>query len=352
MELPDLTQSPRRRRTFGKLIVQFAGALTFSISALLPLAYAADTTPPTTPVVSDDGAYTTSATQLHATWTSADPESGIADYQYQIRQDSTSGLIIADWTSTRTPPSKSASNSVTRTGLNLLQGKSYFFAIKAQNGSKLWSAVGYSNGIKMDTTAPSAVTVTDDGALTPSATQLHAKWTAGSDAESGIAEYQYQIRKGSATGTIIIDWTSAGLNAEVTRTGLTLLHGVKYFIGIRAKNGAGLFSTPNYSDGIWINEPPAITGVTPADGSSFYPPGTIPCTVTATDPSGDALQYRFLIDGQVVQDWNSSSSYSLNPSSLSSGLRTLRMEVKDPWDGTDARTIQLYLFRKPLEAKE
>ena len=32
---------------------------------------AADTTPPTTPVVTDDGAYTTSLTQLHAVWTAS-----------------------------------------------------------------------------------------------------------------------------------------------------------------------------------------------------------------------------------------------------------------------------------------
>ncbi len=38
-----------------------------------------DATSPTTPVVTDDGAATTSATQLHASWTSTDPESGIAE---------------------------------------------------------------------------------------------------------------------------------------------------------------------------------------------------------------------------------------------------------------------------------
>ena len=137
----------------------------------LPAFAARDTTPPTPPVVTDDGASTSSATQLHATWTSADPESGITEYQYLIRQDSTTGTIIVNWTSTGTTA------SVTRTGLSLLQSKTYYIAVQAKNGARLWSAIGYSNGIKVDTTAPSSVTVTDDGATTSSTTQLHATWT-------------------------------------------------------------------------------------------------------------------------------------------------------------------------------
>ena len=314
---------------------------------------ASDSTPPTTPVVTDDGAYTTSTNQLRASWTSSDPESGISEYQYQIRQDSTTGAIVVDWTSTRSPPSKSVPNSVTRTGLNLLQGKSYFFAVKAKNGTNLWSAGGYSNGIKVDTTAPVGVQVTDDGITTTSTSQIHATWTVSTDPESGVADYQYQIRQDSTTGTIVVDWTSAGLVTQVTRIGLSLIDGKKYFIGGRAKNGAGLFSSANYADGIRVNtKPTTITAVTPADGSSFYPPAAIPCTVTATDPSGDPLQYRFLVDSQVVRDWSPLNTGSLNPASLLSGLRTLRMEVRDTWDGTDNRTIQFYLFRKPLEAKE
>jgi len=342
-----------------------------AILFLPPLLWAADTTPPTTPIVTDDGAYTTDPTSLHATWTSSDPESGIAEYQYLIRQDSTGGVIIVNFTSTSTTA------AVTRTGLSLLQGKRYYIGVKAKNGEGLWSSVSYSNGIRVDTTAPTApglptegssttdydydgdgryyvywygipaaadaesaiasyelqeqilptgawttlgtttsryfylsgrldkiryayrvrakngaglfsdwsqasdgilidktipttiTTVTDDGATTTSTTQLHATWSATTDAESGIVAYEYLIRQDSTSGTVIVNYTSVGLATEVTRTGLSLVTGKLYFIGVRAKNGAGLYSTTKYSDGIRVPDPtpPGAPGQ-PLEGSS------------------------------------------------------------------------------------
>src|SRR3989338_2899436 len=112
----------------------------------------ADTTPPTTPQVQDDGVTTTQTTQLHATWSSSDPESGISEYQYKITQDSTQGPVIVDWTST------GAQNQATKTGLSLTINKTYYFSVKANNGVNLWSNIGYSDGITAiesgDTTKP------------------------------------------------------------------------------------------------------------------------------------------------------------------------------------------------------
>ncbi len=345
-------------------------ALVISLAASFPTAArAADTTAPTTPVVTDEGTYTTSTIQLHATWTSSDPESGIAEYQYLIRQDSTSGTIIVNWTSTGTTA------SVTHTTLGLIQGKSYYFQIKAKNGDGLWSAVGSSNGIKVDTTAPgtpglpkegssttdydfdgdgsytvywaaaadaesgisayevqerigvsgmwttltnnrtntnfsvtgrldktqyfyqvrakngaglwgdwssssdgvlidktapsTVTTVTDDGAVAASTTELHATWTTSSDPESGVVQYEYIIRQDSILGTIIVNYTSVGLATESTRTGLSLINGKLYYVGVRVKNGAGLYSATRYSDGIRVPDPTAPSAPqTPTEGSN------------------------------------------------------------------------------------
>ncbi len=201
---------------------------------------------PTTPVVTDDGAYTSSATQLRATWTSSDP-AGIVEYQYRIRRGSTSGTIIVAWTSTGT------TTSVTRTSLSLLQGTTYYFQVRSRNSPNQWSSVGSSDGIKVDTTAPAAVpSVTDDGVTTNSTTQLRASWGAATDAESGVTEYQYLIRQDSTGGTIIVNWTSTGTTTTVTRTGLTLTVGTRYYFGVRARNGAGTLSSIRYSDGILV----------------------------------------------------------------------------------------------------
>ncbi len=91
-----------------------------------------DSTAPTTPAVTDDGAFTASATQLHAAWSSSDAESGIAEYQYAIGTTS-GGTEVVTWTSTGTTA------SVTRTGLTLTNGTTYYSSAKARNGAGSWS---------------------------------------------------------------------------------------------------------------------------------------------------------------------------------------------------------------------
>ena len=112
-----------------------------------------------------------------------------------------------------------------------------------------------------DTTPPSAPpSVIDDGALTTSTTQLHVRWTAASDPESGITGYEYRLYEqlGLLPGTVIIDWTPVGLVTELTRTGLNLVLGRRYFVTVRAKNGAGLYSAATASDGIDVLSPTEV----------------------------------------------------------------------------------------------
>ena len=131
------------------------------------------------------------------------------------------------------------------------------------NGSLDLGPFGY------DTTAPSAPTVTDEGANTPSTTQLSASWSGASDAESGIAEYQYAIGSTSG-GSDIVDW-KATTATSVTETGLSLSAGSTYYFSVKAKNGVGLLSDPANSDGI-----------------------------TPVAPCGTIAQIKALADGQLV----------------------------------------------------
>lgn len=100
-----------------------------------------DTTPPTTPVVTDEGKETINLKQLSAIWSAEDAESKIVEFKYSIIRDSPQGEVIKDWCSTGTD------NNVLATGLTLQGGKTYYFAVQAKNGANLWSATGYSNGI-------------------------------------------------------------------------------------------------------------------------------------------------------------------------------------------------------------
>ncbi|MDM7998888.1 MAG: PKD domain-containing protein [Dehalococcoidia bacterium] len=243
-----------------------------------------DDTPPSKPAVTDDGASTTSFTELHAAWTCSDPESGIVEYQYAIGTTA-GGTDVVNWTTVGTQ------TEVTRGGLTLTWGATYYFSVKARNGQGLWSTTGSSNGIQVaDPTPPSTPVVTDDGDATTSTSQLHATWSCD-DPESGIEKYQYAIGT-TRGGTDVVGWTSVGVSEGVTRTGLKLTVGVSYYFSVRARNADGLWSSVGVSDGILVA--PQGTGqgdiseaggtVQTGDGkvTAVFPAGAVSGTVTVS----------------------------------------------------------------------
>lgn len=110
----------------------------------MTLAPFVDSTPPTRPVVRDD-VFTVSLSELHASWSSSDPESAIVEYQYAIGT-TVGGAEIVNWTSV------GPATEVTRTGLTLNTGAKYYFSVKARNELDLWSEVGTSQGVYVVTT--------------------------------------------------------------------------------------------------------------------------------------------------------------------------------------------------------
>ena len=112
-----------------------------------------------------------------------------------------------------------------------------------------WMKSGTSDSITLDVSKPSKPTVTDSGSSATSTSSLYASWSA-SDSTSGISEYQYQIRTKTK---LIVDWTSAGTSTSVTKNSLSLSSGETYYFGVKAKNGAGLWSDVGYSDGITVD---------------------------------------------------------------------------------------------------
>ena len=419
-----------------------------------------DTTPPTTPMVTDDGAFTASMTQLFATWTSSDPETGIAEYRYAIGTQ-VGAADVVNWTSAGT------NTEVTHTGLNLIHGATYYFSVQAKNRADLWSEIGFSDGILVDLTPPSApgrpagieqvgflrfrriqydsdgnyqvrwasasdpesgikayeiqeriglegtwdtvgsrpsasppvltlygfsirdrlhgkeyfyrvraqnqaglwgpwsevseaVTVdltsptipivTDDGDTTASRTTLHATWTSSLDPESGVVEYQYQIIQDSATGPVVVPWTSTETTTSVTRTELSLTLGATYYFSVKARNGAGLWSDAGTSDGITVrvreNTLPVITSVTPTDGATYTEADAVPIAVTASDPNGDPLEYQFLIDGVVKRAWAAGSTWSWDTTGTI-WEHTLTVQVKDPSGRQVETTHKLFGYRLP-----
>jgi len=94
-----------------------------------------DQTPPPPPGVIAGGVEGDAPT-VEAMWWASDPDSSITGYRYAI--GSAAGATdIVNWTTT-------SSNSVSKSGLGLIDGQQYWLAVQARNEGGLWSASGYS----------------------------------------------------------------------------------------------------------------------------------------------------------------------------------------------------------------
>lgn len=138
--------------------------------------------------------------------------------------------------------------SVTETG---------YLVIKRVTGSGTWTLGGSTIS---DATPPGTPTVTDDGAYMTSSSQLHASWTA-TDAQSGILEYQYAVSATKLESGFVLGggWVSVGLQTQQTRSGLALNYGQVYYVLVKARNGAGIWSSIGVSEGIVRVQNPALT---------------------------------------------------------------------------------------------
>jgi len=218
-----------------------------------------DLTPPSVPVITDDGAYTTIMYKLNASWTSEDMESGIDHYEYAVGTsptDTGSGYLVP-WTSTGMLTSASPS-------ITLQQGVTYYFYVKAYNNVGLMSE-GVSDGIKVDVSPPLRPTVTLDGDYTADPNMIHCTWYS-SDPESGIAGYEYSIGTSAYAGDIV-PLTSAGTATQAWVEGLNLIPETTYYFNVRATNGAGKVSLYNYATGIRYQPGAAVNSI--ADALTF-----------------------------------------------------------------------------------
>ena len=127
--------------------------------------------------------------------------------------------------------------------------------VRATNGAGL-QTMATSNGVTVDTTAPVATGLPNDGAgadldYQTSTTTLAANWaTVFADAQSTIAGYEWAIGTTSG-GTNVQGYTSVGTATSGSNSSLSLTAGTTYYVTVRATNGAGLQSTAT-SDGVTV----------------------------------------------------------------------------------------------------
>jgi len=287
--------------------------LTIHLMSLLALWLCAGTAvaTPGTPVVVDEGTWTTKANQLDANWTVPDPGSEVLENQYRVTRDSANGAVIRNWTSV------GLARSVNITGLSLQSGVSYYIGVRARYGSNQWTATGSSNGITVDNAAPNVTNIDDGGDYTNMRTALSCSWT-GSDAVSGVRGYRYSI--GTTPGaTNVKAWLNVGTNTNVTAGNLSLTSGTRYYFNIEATDIAGNVSVVS-SNGI-VSDQVAPTVTVQDDGDVTTDPDSLHATWAGSDALSQIGEYIYAIgtvsEPEALVPW---TSRGLNTSVTVNGL--------------------------------
>ncbi len=170
------------------------------------------------------------------------PVASAIEYQYQIRQISSTGPIIRDWTS------NGINTSMTAMPLTVINGATYYFLLKARNETG-WSEIGY-RGLELKVHAQTPV-VTDEGQFTNRTDQLSASW----QYDPAVLGYRYAIYENATTGLPIKDWAVIGSTNSITSKGLSLVNGNTYYIAVSARDAYG-WGTSSASDGIRVDTTP------------------------------------------------------------------------------------------------
>ncbi|MCE5314448.1 MAG: right-handed parallel beta-helix repeat-containing protein [Armatimonadota bacterium] len=209
-----------------------------------------DTTLPSAPVVSDEGVYTSSTTQLSATWTaSTDTGRGLKGYEIALSEGGTENLA---WTYVGNV------TSYTLTGLSLNYGTIYFIAVRAVD-----RAGNYNTGMS-------------DGIMPQKTVYVKTSANGGSDANNGLSWTSAKATFTGVTGALSIApagtiiKVAAGTYNEAIECSEVFLYGAYPSAGGETRNYTNNITTINASgiaaSAVYINSDDTPWGCAVIDG--------------------------------------------------------------------------------------
>jgi hypothetical protein len=128
---------------FNQSVVESQKTITYRFNNGTYIEELVDEARPGRPVVTDAGALTASAKELIASWVTPASEGTPVQFDYAIGTTA-GGTDIRDFTAI-------AANSVVATGLSLVEGATYYVAVRGRSAGGLLSEVGVADGIRVDT---------------------------------------------------------------------------------------------------------------------------------------------------------------------------------------------------------
>ncbi len=182
-----------------------------------------------------------------------------------------------------------------------------------------------SNTLNIDWTKPSTPVFIKDGTsndidTTYIGNQLDLNYAAAKDTNSGVTSYYYAI--GTTAGAQnITSWTNNALNLSATKTGLSLTNNQKYFIMVKAINGAGLIGDSTVSDGIIYLMPTAIEHYYMLNELSVYPnPVSEKAIISIIGDKNETIGYTLInSEGKLIEQ---------KELTINTGINSLEINVK------------------------
>ena len=242
-----------------------------------------DTTAPSAPGTPTDVGEYTASTTVTFTWTpGADNQSGVSKYTLQVGTTA-GGSNIFD----------GDVGDVLTKDIAGSHGQTLYARVQAVNGVDLigaWS--GNSDGITIDTTAPSAPGTPTDAGDYSLVTTVTFNWAAAADAESGVVSYTLQVGTSAGASDVFDGDVGNVLTKDVTGT-----NGDTLYARVLAVNGAGTDGAwSGNSNGIMIDTTSPGKPGTPTDAGLYSGTTTVTFDWTAaTDDESGVASYNLQV---------------------------------------------------------
>ncbi|OPZ99546.1 MAG: PKD domain protein [Bacteroidetes bacterium ADurb.Bin408] len=206
------------------------------------------------------------------------------------------------------------------------------------------SGIAY-HDLNVDWTNPSDIGFVNDGTgadidTTASYTEISANWSASTDMQSGIADYWYAI--GTAPGdSNTVGWTNNGTDTAITHSGLNLTFNMVYYVSVKAKNNAGLFSNVKTSNG------QVVYNTSSTLAANFIAHTNSIC-------EGDSIFFSNQSNGATSYDWvfqggSPGTSNQPNPVVIynTPGTYGVELRVYDNFGNADTLSLSQYIVVNP-----
>ena len=264
-----------------------------------------DTAAPDGSVSINDGATYADTTSVTLALSADDALSGVA--QMRFSNDGTSYSGWEDYTTSRSWMLASGDGT-----------KTVYVQYKDNAGN-----VGTcTDSIILDTGPPSSSV--SDLPTYQSTLSFPVSWS-GSDAGSGVASYDVQVRDG-------VSWEDWQVNTVATSTAFVGEDGHTYYFQSRARDNAGNVETYPGGDGdahttVDVSAPDGTVVI--EGGATYVTDTSVNLTLSANDATSGVAQMRFSNDGSSWSDWESYGTSKAWTLASGDGTKTVYVEYQD-----------------------